>query len=101
VKQFNEEMIETGKKTLPGIIKTIWKEQVIPVWEGMNDWFQINIWQNVFKKEIEPRVKEEIEKRKPIVKEEFKKEKEELKEELPGLKKSLWERFLDLWRYGN
>jgi len=101
-----EEAKEMGEKVgkevqikLPGILEKIWKEQVLPVWQKMYDWFKKNIWpkiESLFKKEVQPRAKEEIEKRKPLIEEEFKKEKEELKEEIPKVGKSLWERFKEL-----
>jgi len=78
-------------KKIPEIIVKTWKEEVLPIWQKMWNWFKINIWAK-----IQPRVKEEVEKRKPQIKEEFKKEKKELKEELPEVKKSLWERFKEL-----
>lgn len=99
-----------GRKTLellPGILKNIWRNEVLPIWQKMYDWGK-NLWTNYIwpklgswlKREVEPRVEEEIEKRKPIIEEEFQKEKEELKEEikkeLPKVKKSLWERFKEL-----
>ena len=98
-KEMGEKALETGQKELPGIIEEIWKEEVLPVWQKMYDWFKKNIWPKIeswFKKEVQPRAKEEIEKRKPLIEEEFKKEKGELKEELPGVTKSLWERFKEL-----
>jgi len=98
-KEMGEKALETGQKELPGIIEKIWKEEVLPVWQKMYDWFKKNIWPKIeswFKKEVQPRAKEEIEKRKPLIEEEFKKEKGELKEELPGVTKSLWERFKEL-----
>jgi hypothetical protein len=98
-KKMGEKALETGQKELPGIIEKIWKEEVLPVWQKMYDWFKINIWPKIeswFKKEVQPRAKEEIEKRKPLIEEEFKKEKEEMKEEVPKVTKSLWERFKEL-----
>jgi len=124
-KKMGEKALEATQKELPGILEKIWKEEVLPVWQKMYDWFnelrihftfefEVNVlpkiksWFNElkihftseFKKEIEPKVKEEIEKRKPVVEEEFQKEKKELKEdvktELPKVGKSLWERFQEL-----
>jgi len=101
--KMGEKALETTQKELPGILEKIWKEEVLPVWQKMYDWFEVNVWPKIkswFKKEIEPKVKEEIEKRKPVVEEEFQKEKEEMKEEvkteLPKVGKSLWERFQEL-----
>ena len=98
-KAIGEKALEVSKTKLPGIIEKIWKEEVLPVWQKMYEWFNINIWPKIeswFKKEVQLRAKEEIEKRKPIIKEEFKKEKEEMKEEVPEVTKSLWERFKEL-----
>lgn len=99
VQEIGEKALEVSKKELPGILEQTWKEEILPVWQKMYDWFKTNIWpkiENWFKKEVQPRAKEEIEKRKPIIEEELKKEKEELKEELPKVTKSLWERFKEL-----
>lgn len=104
-----EEAKETGEKVFrevqgqaPGILKSIWQEEVLPIWQRM--W---NYAKSLWKTYVEPQldywwfrirdmIELEIEKRKPIIEEEFKKEKEELKKELPGLTKSLWERFKEL-----
>ena len=99
VKAIGEKTVEVGQKELPGIIEKIWKEDILPTWQKMYNWFKTNIWPKIeswFKKEVQPRAKEEIEKRKPIIEEEFKKEKEELKEEMPKVTKSLWEKFKEL-----
>ena len=98
-KEMGEKALETTQKELPGILEKIWKEEVLPVWQKMYDWFEVNVLPKIkswFKKGIEPKVKEEIEKRKPVVEEEFQKEKEEVKEELPEVTKSLWEKFKEL-----
>jgi len=86
-----EKVWEIIKKNLPGIINKIWKEQVLPVWQKMFEWFRQNCWVK-----IEGLFRKEVEKRKPMIEEEFKKEKEELKEELPKTGKSLWEKFKEL-----
>jgi len=99
VKKMGERALETVPKELPGILESIWKEEVLPIWQKMYDWFKTNIWTEIkswFKKEVEPRVKEEVEKRKPIIEEELKKEKKEIKEEVPEVTKSLWEKFKEL-----
>jgi len=91
-KEMGKRAFETTQKELPRILEKIWKEEVLPVWQKMYDWFKENIWSK-----ITPRAKEEIEKRKPVIEEEFKKEKEELlKEEIPKVGKSLWEKFKEL-----
>ena len=99
VKAIGEKTVEVGQKELPGIIEKIWKEDILPTWQKMYNWFMKNIWPKMaswIKKEIEPRVKEEMEKRKPMIEEEFQKEKQELKEEVPEVSKSLWEKFKEL-----
>jgi len=98
-KEMGEKALEVSKTKLPGIIEKIWKEEVLPVWQKMADWFKINIWPKIeswFKKEVQPRAKEEIEKRKPLIEEEFNKAKEETKKEVPEVTKSLWEKFKEL-----
>lgn len=98
-KEMGEKAFEVTKKELPGILEKTWKEEVLPIWQKMWDWFKINVWLEIeswFKKEVKPRAKEEIKKRKPIIEEEFKKEKEELKKELPKVGKSLWEKLKEL-----
>ena len=98
-KEMGERVGEEIKEKMPGILERLWQERVLPVWQKMADFWEFNIWPKIvswFKTEIEPRVKEEFEKRKPILEEEFQKEKQELKEELPKVSKSLWERFKEL-----
>ncbi|MDD2696765.1 MAG: hypothetical protein PHE52_01230 [Candidatus Pacebacteria bacterium] len=98
-KQMGEKALEVGQKELPGIIERIWKEEVMPIWQKMFDWFKANIWPKIadwFKKFITP----EIEKRKPVIEGEFQKEKQEMKEsaqtELPKAWDYLWEKFKQL-----
>jgi hypothetical protein len=90
-KELGQKALEAGQKELPGIVEKIWKEEVLPIWQKMYDWFLANVWAKVW-----PYAEKEIEKRKPAVEEEFHKETEELKEEAPDLGKSIWQRFLDL-----
>ncbi len=69
-KEIGERALETIPKELPGILERIWKEEVLPIWQKMYDWFMANIWPKIkgwFKEEVEPRAKEEIEKRKEII----------------------------------
>ena len=90
-KELGQKALEIGQKELPGIIEKIWKNEALPIWKKMYDWFLMNVWVKVW-----PYAEKEIEKRKPLIGEEFEKEKQELKEEAPGLGKSLWQRFRDL-----
>jgi len=103
-KEIGERALETIPKELPGTVEKIWKEEVLPIWQKMYDWFLSNIWPKIkgwFKKEVEPRAKEEIEKRKEIIGEGLEREKEELKKEvkeeiIPKTFDSLWEKFKEL-----
>lgn len=98
-RELGQKVGESAKDNLPGAIKKIWDEEVLPIWEKMYNWFKENIWLKIatfFKNLVQPKIKEEVEKRKPVVEEEFQKEKQEIKGELPDVTKSLWERFKDL-----
>lgn len=93
--QLGEKTLEAGEKEIPVIIKSIWKEQILPIWMKMFNWFKANIWPKIyswFQKVIGP----EIDKRKPLIGEEIEKETEEVKEELPVIGKSLWEKFKEI-----
>ncbi len=95
-KALGTKALEVIKKDLPNILKKIWQEEVLPVWQKMWNWFKINIWERYFK----PLFQKEVEKRGPTIKEEFEKEKQETKEsaktEVPQAIKSLWEKFKEL-----
>ncbi len=98
VKAMGEKGLEIAKNNLPGKIKTIFTEEVLPIWQKMYSWFKTNVLDKYilpfYKKMIEPKIKEEIEKRKPAVGEEFQKEKKEIKEDIPNAKSTL----LDFWQ---
>lgn len=93
-KELGEEALEVGKRDLPSIIKRIWQEEVLPIWKRMYEWFKINIWFPIFKGEVEPRLKEEIERRGPIIERELQVEKEEAIKDIPGL----WKKLKELWQ---
>lgn len=60
VQEIGERAVEIGKRELPGILEQTWKEEILPIWQKMYDWFKTNIWpkiENWFKKEVEPRVR--------------------------------------------
>ncbi len=86
--KIGEQALEIGKKQLPDIIKELWYDNVLPMWQKMYDWFYINIWLKI-KNLFGSRLEDEIEKRKEIIGQEFEQEKEEVKEELPGFFKKL------------
>jgi len=92
IQEFGEGMLEASKEQLPDIIKRLWNEDVMPLWQKMYDWFDLNIGSK-FKEVFD----EEVEKRRPVVEQEYEKEKEEVKEELPIVTQNLWERLLELW----
>jgi predicted RNA-binding protein Jag len=74
-------------------IKEKWKEEALPVFKKMWNWFKENIWAK-----IQPLLKAEYEKRKPEVKEEFKKKTREIKKEIPQFLEKIWEKFSSLLR---
>jgi len=87
--------IEEGKKSIPGMVKDMWDNNVLPVWTKMYNWFMDHIGSDIvawFKEKIGP----EIEERAPYIEEEFNKEKEEATEEIPRLGKSLWDRLKEI-----
>ena len=92
IQEFGEGMLEASKEQLPDIMKRLWNEDVMPLWQKMYDWFDLNVGSK-FKEVFD----EEVEKRKPVVEQEYEKEKEEVKEELPIVTQSIWERLLELW----
>ena len=83
---------------LPGIIKEVFEEKVLPIWSRMYEWFKESVWEN-----IKPLTKEEIERRKQIAEEEAQKEKEELLQEIGeiSIKNEFWgkiqEFLIELW----
>lgn len=92
--QMGEQALDIGKEKLPDIIKEIWREKVLPVWQKMYDWFYENIWLKIkgfFSGEVEPRVEQEIEIRKEIIDQEFEQEKDEAKKEFPGFLNKIWQ----------
>ncbi len=98
-KGMGENALEILFYDLTGVLKGIWKKNVLPIWQKIYNFWRFNIWPKIhgfFKKEVENPAKKEFEKRKPIIKEEFKKEKEELKKDIPKVSKSLWEKFKEL-----
>ena len=100
------EELKEIKLNLEAILKKIWKEEVVPVFQKIwnfikklwNSYILPNIkklWQKITTPFIE-----EIERRKPKIEKEFQKEKQEMKEEikteLPKIGKSLWQKFKEL-----
>ena len=107
-KEIGERAIKEVIESLTRILEKIWKEEVLPIWQGMYNWVKKNFWdpylwpflQKIWQR-IEAIFKKEAEKRKEIFEKEFQKEKMELKKEikeeiLPKATKSLWEKFKEL-----
>ena len=87
-------VIKVGQKELPGNMKNMFKEDVLPVWNKMYGWFKVNIW---------PKAEKEIKKREPALKEDVQKEtgemKEDVKKEVPKISakiRILWAEFKNL-----
>jgi hypothetical protein len=96
-KKIGEKALEDGERELPGIMQTIWKQDVLPIYQKSWHWLKINIWSR-----IENWIMPEFQKRKQYLEQGFEKEKEEIKEEIkteaPKISKSLWERLKELIR---
>lgn len=88
IKDLGQKGLEKSKG-LPQILENIFKNDVLPVWEKMYNWFKINILSK-----LSPSVQKEIEERKPVIKEEFQKEKEEIKGDWPSTKTTI----MNLWQ---
>jgi len=106
--------IKTVLTEMPTIIKTIWREQVLPVWRKMwnlfkDAWrdyiknFLRNLWYSTLKPQIQSIIQKvkgllgrEIEKQKPLIEEEFQKERKEMEKEIPQVTESFWQRFKEL-----
>lgn len=109
-------MTESGIKRVindsPNIFKRIWREEAVPIWRKMWDYFKGN-WASFIKQKLsnfwnyflKPKISfliqkiggligREIEEKTPTIKEEFKQEAEEMKEEIP----TVWERFKRLFK---
>lgn len=99
-KELGQKVLDTGKKELPSLIKNIWQEQVLPIWQKMWNWLKINLWDPY----IKPFFQKEINKRKPGLKGELQKETqvmaESTKTEVPKAVKSIssfWEKLKELF----
>ena len=115
VKQMAQKGIMVTINQLPGAIKQIWKDDVLPLWTKMWDWTVKNILNNYIKQKfidfwyqtLKPKIQgiiqqinsmlgKEIEKNKPVIKEEFQKSTEQIKKEIPSTTQSLWQKFQNL-----
>jgi hypothetical protein len=103
VKEMGDKAITIVENQGAGIIKDIFKNEVLPVWKKMFTWAKTRFWDNKLEtkfsnlwKTSKQVVNTEVQERKPEVKEEFQKEKQELKTEAPVVGKSLWEKFKEI-----
>ena len=101
-KEMGYKAIDVVEKELPGILERIWREEVMPVWRNIWEWFR-NVWNThiwprieAFWQRIQEILGKEIEKRRPIIEEEIEKEVEKIKQELPEVDRSIRERFKEL-----
>ncbi|MEK7542179.1 MAG: hypothetical protein AAB524_00585 [Patescibacteria group bacterium] len=99
-------------EAIPGVLASIWNNQVVPVWKKMGEWVKTEVWEKRVLPALQTLIDraktllgQEVEKRKPLIEQELEKEKEELKEDikqvgkgLPDGKAGLWERFQALFR---
>ncbi len=102
-----EEFQAIGERTtrlLPDAIGNAWKEAINilkKTYNGVIEWLK-EIWEKVrlFFERLITILKGETERRKPIIEEEFQKEKQEMRgevaKELPNVRKTLWQKFLEL-----
>ncbi len=76
-------------KGLPGAVKELWQEEVVPLWQKMWDWFKeqlTKLWNwflGLLGREVE-RIKPEIE--------------EKIEEKVEETKQTLWQRFKGLFK---
>ena len=105
---------------LPEIIKRTWREDVIPLWEKMWQWFK-DFWRSyatktfnyVWYSNLKPIIKssvqkvgdsfmrfvgKEVDEKRSVIEEEFEKEKKEIRESLPQDTETIWQRFKDLFK---
>jgi hypothetical protein len=103
VKQMGDKAITIVETQGAGIIKGIWQNEALPIWEKMFAWAKARFWDGKldikfgnFWTASKRVVNTEVETRKPIVEEEFQKEKQEIKTEAPIVGRSLWEKFKEI-----
>lgn len=109
---------KSGAKTImekmPTIVKTVWQEQVMPLWRRMWNLFKDfwvsfikdflrNLWYSTLKPQVKSVIEKvkgilgkEIEEQAPLIEENFQKEKEQMSKEIPQVTDSFWQRFKGL-----
>jgi len=115
-KSFFENAIKIIIEKIPAIIKEIWQNQILPIWQKMWNWVK-DFWTNFFGEKIsnfwysflKPKISsflEEIrtlfggviEKEKPVIEKELEKEKEEIRKNIPMNNHPYIEKFKELFR---
>ncbi|MCX6764818.1 MAG: hypothetical protein NTU58_03935 [Candidatus Nealsonbacteria bacterium] len=113
-KGFFEKAIKVIIEKIPAIIKGMWKNEILPIWQKMWGWVK-NFWNNFFGEKLhnfwysflKPKINllldkirallgNTIEKEKPIIERELEKEKEEIRKDIPTSTKSYIEKFNEL-----
>ena len=98
MKGLGDKALDVIRKFIPENFKKFWKEECLPIWQKIYNWFKKTVWDPYFG----PFFKKEMEKRKPDIEEEFEKEKKEMKEsakkEVPKITKSLWQKLKELFK---
>ena len=98
VEQALDRAVDFIVNDLFGLIKEIFKEKVLPMWNKMYEWFKENVWEK-----IKPLTEAEIERRKQIAEEESQAEKDEIIEEIGeiSIKNDVWDKIktflIELW----
>lgn len=115
-KNFIAKAIDILVKEMPGKISEIWRNQVLPIWQKMWDWFS-NFWKknlgdkigsfwydfikpkiNYFLDKIRTLLGQTIEKNQPIVEKELQKGEEGIKKNLPPNTRGYLDKFKDLFK---
>ena len=113
-KSFFEKAIKIILEKIPAIIKGLWKNEILPIWQKMWGWLS-NFWNNYFGDKLDsfwssflkPKINSflnkirtllgnTIEKEKPIIERELEKEKEEIKKDISTNTQSYVEKFKEL-----
>lgn len=113
-KNFFEKAIKVIIEKIPAIIKGLWKNEILPIWQKMWGWVK-GFWNNYFGEKLnnfwysflKPKINSFldkirtllgniIEKEKPMIERELEKEKEEIKKDIPTNTQSYMEKFKEL-----
>ena len=103
LEQAKEGVLNIGDKVfaaIPGVVASIWENEVVPAWNAMWNWVKEEVWH----KRVKPAFETLLDKVKgfqPFIEQEFEQEKQELKQDIKtygkNAGKGLWERFQALF----